>query len=514
MDIADWIPADDSVRLLDAILERMDYSQLYAAYSPYGRKGVSPKILFKILVYGYMNCLYSSREIETACKRDINFMYLLGGSKAPDHTTIARFRSGLLAQAAEDLYRQLTLQLARAKELSLETVFIDGTKLEANAGRYTFVWKSATEKNEAKMQEKMKVELPELAKTFGLRFYVGEAITLRRLKRLYKQLKRLKAQQKLIFVHGTGKRKQPLQRAIEKVEAYLERAKKYNHQQHILGERNSYSKTDPDATFMRMKEDHMKNGQLKPGYNVTIAVDSEYIVAITSSEHRNDMQTFIPIMDPLKDMGYNKPVVDSGFESEENYSWCEANGLIAYIKPANYEQSKKKKYRTDIGRRENMPYDEESDSYTCHMGYPLKATSEKKSTSQSGYTKITTVYSCAHCQGCPHKAKCIKGKSKTPLEERSKNMHVSKTFQRQRSEMEKRIKSEEGIKLRVNRSIQVEGAFGVLKQNMSFRRFLTRGKSNIQTELYLVGLAYNINKLHNKIQNQRCGKHLHEIKAA
>ena len=514
MDIADWIPADDSVRLLDAILERMDYSQLYAAYSPYGRKAVSPKVLFKILVYGYMNCFYSSREIETACKRDINFIYLLGGSKPPDHTTIARFRSGLLAQAAEDLYRQLILQLAHEKELSLETVFIDGTKLEANAGRYTFVWKNATEKNEAKMQEKMKTELPEIAKTFGLKFYVGEIITLRRLKRLYKQLMRLKAQQNLIFVHGTGKRKQPLQRAIEKVQTYLERAKKYNHQQHILGKRSSYSKTDPDATFMRMKEDHMKNGQLKPGYNVTIAVDSEYIVALTSSEQRNDMQTFIPMMKTLKDLGYSKPVADAGFESEENYSWCEANGQRAYIKPANYDQSKKKKYKNDIGRRENMPYDEESDSYTCYMGHPITKNYEKKSTSESGYTKITTVYSCAHCQGCPHKAKCIKGKSKTPLEERSKNMYVSKTFQRQRNEMEKRIKSEEGIKLRVNRSIQVEGAFGVLKQDMGFRRFLTRGKRNIQTELYLIGLAYNINKLHNKIQNQRCGKHLHEVKAA
>lgn len=154
MDIADWIPADDSVRLLDAILEREDYSQLYAAYSPHGRKAVSPKVLFKILVYGYMNCFYSSREIETACKCDINFMYLLGGSKPPDHTTIARFRSGLLAQAAENLYRQLILQLAHEKELSLETVFIDGTKLDANAGRYTFVWKNATEKTRPRCKKK------------------------------------------------------------------------------------------------------------------------------------------------------------------------------------------------------------------------------------------------------------------------------------------------------------------------------------------------------------------------
>ena len=513
MDIETLIPTDDSVRLLDAVLERMDYTQLYAAYSPYGRKGISPKIIFKIIVYGYMNNHYTSRAIERACRRDINFMYLLGGSKAPDHTTIARFRSGPLAQTVEDLYNQFIVQLANENELSLETVFIDGTKIEADANRYTFVWKGSTEKHEAKMQEKMKVELPKLAKRFGVKISAGEKITTHHLKRLNKQLWHLKSQQGVVFVHGSGKRKHPLQRAIEEVEEYLTRSKKYNQQKHILGERNSYSKTDTDATFMRMKEDHMKNGQLKPGYNVTIAVDSEYIVAIRSSAERNDMHTFIDIMEGLKAHGYTKPVTDAGFESEENYSWCEANGQMAFIKPANYEQNKKK-YKTDISRRKNMTYDAESDSYTCYMGHSITATCEKKSISKSGYIKTTTVYSCAQCGGCPHKAKCIKGSSKKPLEERSKNMYVSKTFQRQRSEMQERIQTEEGIRLRVNRSIQVEGAFGVLKQDMSFRRFMMRGQKNVQTELHLIALAYNINKLHNKIQKQRCGTHLHPVKIA
>lgn len=514
IDIADWIPANDSVRLLDAVLERMDYTQLYAAYASFGRNGFSPKKLFKILVYGYMNQIYSTRKLEQACKRDINFIYLLGGTNAPDHTTLARFRSKRLTSAIEGLFNQFIVQLAAEKELSLETVFIDGTKLEANANRYTFVWKKSLLKNEAKMQEKMKTNLPQIAQTFGIKFHVEAEITVHRLKRLYKQLKRLQQQQGLVFVHGKGTRKKPLQRAIEETETYLSRLKTYNAQKHILGERNSFSKTDHEATFMRMKEDHMRNGQLKPGYNVTIAVDSEYMLAIRACEERSDMQTFIPIMESIKDLGYSKPVADAGFESEENYSWCEANGQLAFIKPANYEQNKKKKYRTDIGRKENMHYDAQKDSYTCHMGHPIEASGEKKVKSKSGYTKEITQYSCSHCQGCPHKEKCIKGRSKTPLEERSKNMEVSKKFLRQRKEMEERIKSEEGIILRVNRSIQVEGAFGIVKQDMSYRRFLLRGQVKIQTELYLLGLAYNINKLHNKRQKQRSGKHLHEIAAA
>jgi len=506
------IPADDSVRLLNAILERMDYKRLQAAYSRLGRIERSPISLFKVVVYGYMNGIYSSRKLEQACRRDINFMYLLGREPAPDHATIARFRSKRLADVMEDLFSQLVELLAEAGELSLCSVFLDGTKLEANANRYTFVWKKTTQKKEDKLQEKMKEELPKLASQFGLRFYVGEKIRVKELKKLRKRLYALKGDEE--FVQGKGKRKSPLQKAIETVENYLARLKQYNDYNHSFGERNSFSKTDRDATFMRMKEDHMKNGQLKPAYNVTLAVDAEYIVGIMASQERSDMGTFIPMMEKLRPLGYTKPVADAGFESEENYTWCEENGQLAFIKPANHDQEKTKKYKSDIGKRENMIYDAENDTYICHAGYRLQATYEKKSKSKAGYPLVTTVYSCTQCAGCPHKTKCIKGASKTPLEERNKNLYVSKNFQRQRQEMESRINTEEGILLRINRSIQVEGAFGILKQDMGFRRFLLRGQAKVQTELFLLAMAFNINKLHNKIQTNRCGAHLHIPKVA
>jgi hypothetical protein len=161
-----------------------------------------------------------------------------------------------------------------------------------------------------------------------------------------------------------------------------------------------------------------------------------------------------------------------------------------------------------------MLYDAENDVYICHAGHRLQAAYEKKSKSKAGYQLVTTVYTCTHCDGCPHKPKCIKGASKIPLEERSKNLYVSKNFQRQRQEMEARINTNEGILLRINRSIQVEGAFGVLKQDMGFRRFLLRGQAKVQTELLLLAIAFNINKLHNKIQTKRCGEHLHIPQAA
>ena len=514
LDIGDMIPADDSVRLLSAVLERMNYHKLHAAYSRMGRIGISPKRLFKILVYGYMNGIYSSRKLEQACRRDVNFMYLLGREKAPDHATIARFRSERLTEVVDELFEQLVQRLTVAGELSLSSVFIDGTKLEANANRYSFVWKKSTWNNEQKLQEKMKAELPALATEFGLRFYVGQMIKVKDLKKLRKRLKALQAERGIAFVHGKGQRKPSLQRALEKVAAYLVRQKQYDDYNHSFGERNSFSKTDRDATFMRMKEDHMKNGQLKPGYNATLAVDAEYIVAAMISQERSDSQTFIPMVKKLKELGYTKPVADAGFESEENYTWCEKNGQTAFIKPANHDQAKTRKYKSDIGRRENKPYDKNSDSYLCHIGHPIRAAYEKKSKSKAGYEIVTTVYTCTECASCPHKAQCIKGKSKTPLEERSKNLYVSKTFQRQRQQMQERIQSEEGILLRVNRSIQVEGAFGVLKQDMGFRRFMLRGSGKVQTEFLLLCMGYNLNKLHNKIQSDRCGTYLHISKTA
>lgn len=198
------------------------------------------------------------------------------------------------------------------------------------------------------------------------------------------------------FVQGKGKRKSSLQKAIETVEGYLTRQKKFDDYNHSFGDRNSFSKTDRDATFMRMKEDHMMNGQLKPTYNVTLAVDAEYIVSAMLSPERSDTGTFIPMMERLLSFDYTKPVADAGFESEENYTWCEQNGQLAFIKPANHDRAKTKKYKSDIGKRENMPYDAENDAYICHAGHMIQAAYEKKTKSQNGYPIVTTVYSCAH----------------------------------------------------------------------------------------------------------------------
>lgn len=510
-----FIPQDDPVRLLSAMCERIDYEELYAAYSEEGRKGYSPRILFKVMVYAYMRKIYCTRGIEQSCRENIKFMYLLEGHPAPDHNTIARFRKHRLREVMAGLFRQLVKLLEQAGEIDLSTVFIDGTKIAAQANRYTFVWKKGVEKRLVKLMEKMREEWPKLEKRNGLHGTRPAKIQTHHVKKLLKRLKTLAKTQGLAFVYGKGKRKQPLQRDIETVSEWLRRIKEYQNSLHICGERGSYSKTDKDATFMHVKEDHMKNGQLKPCYNVNVATASEYVIGSYLSADCTDTNTLIPFTKQLPMDKIHKIVADAGYESEENYTYFESlKHTDAYIKPANHEQKKRKKYRTDPGRRENMEYHVEKDEYTCAQGKRLILAEVKKQKTKTGFLTETSIYRCEDCQGCPCKDKCIrKGTSKKPLEERTKSLYVNKNFLRQREEMEQRITSEEGCLLRLNRSIQAEGTFAMTKEDMKFRRFLTRGKYNVTVEWLLLCFAYNVLKLDHKAKTGRLGTHLIHPKA-
>lgn len=456
------IPANDSVRLLSQFVEEMDLTDLYSTYSRVRENQVSPRKMLKIMIYGYMNKFYSSRDIENACCRDVNFMFLLEDSPSPDHATFARFRSLHFAPCAEKILAEMTNFL------------------------------------------------------YDIKVSYKNAVQMKHVKKLRKKLYALKKSEGIEFVHGCGKRKTSLQRSIENLEEYLSKFKEYIKKVYTCGSRNSYLKTDKDATFMRMKEDAMKNGQLKPAYNLQHGVDSEYIVWLTIGPQPTDTTTLIPflkIMEERLNFKYLKMVVDAGYESEENYSFIEENNQIAFIKPANYEISKTRKFKTDIGKIENMDYNEEKDFYTCRNGKQLKKESIKTKKSKTGYESEKTIYVCEDCSNCSYKTSCIKGNnSKTLIEQRTKRLETSKKFNRQRKEDLERIISDEGCLLRVNRSIQAEGSFAQLKQDMDFRRFMCRGQNNVLAESILLAMALNINKLHSKIQSNRTGKHLFKLK--
>ncbi len=311
-------------------------------------------------------------------------------------------------------------------EIQFENLFVDGTKIEANANKYSFVWKKSTNKYQARLSKKIKNFIEYINRKYGYSFTEENTLN-----DIYKVL--IRKADGIEFVHGKGKRKTEIQRQIELLEQFIKTQAKYESYNKTFKGRNSFSKTDPDATFMHIKDDHMRNAQLKPGYNLQIGVESQYIVGMDISSERSDTLTLIPFMERLESnlsRKFERIIADAGYESEENYTYFEnKDGQTCFIKPTNYERSKTGKFKSNMNLRE----------------------------------KIT---------------------------------------------------SELGIKLRVNRSIQVEGAFGVLKWDYNFKRFLLRGERKVRTEVLLAGLGYNINKLHNKIQNNSCGSHLFEPKSA
>lgn len=480
------------VRLLSAQLEELDYEKLYRAYSPRGRKSAAdPRVLFKVLVHGYLCGIYSSRKLEEACRYRVDFMWLLGEENVPDHTTFARFRTGRCREAVEDLFYQFVTKLERMGETDHQAVFIDGTKLESRAGRYTFVWRKSVEKHLAKVKETVKSQtgMTDLA---SLRTYLEHEA------------------ESICFVHGTGRRKSETQRQWETLKALHTRWEEYEQSLATMGEgRNSYSKTDPDATFMRLKEDHMRNGQLKPAYNVQIAVNSEYITGLETFSERTDVRTLKPLlqrMEQFHQARYEEITADAGYESLDNYLYLDSTGQACFIKPTNYDQKKTKKFKQQLGRVENMAYDPEEDCFTCARGRKLFLRRECTEF-RDGRPVTTSWYRCESCADCPCRTQCCRAKDP----EQPKELMLQKTFWEKRTQATKNIISERGVHLRLCRSIQVEGAFGLLKNDFGFRRFLTRGKANIRTELFLLALAFDLKKLwmkreHGRLQTRVSGK--------
>lgn len=493
------IAEDEPVRLLDEVMEGLDYTKLYKAYAPRGRKPkTSPVEMFKVIVYGMSEGIYSKRQLEKKCRRDVNYMWLLNDEPAPSHDALTWFCSHQLAETVEDLFYQLVKTLRKSGEIRYEHLFVDGTKLEANANKYSFVWKKSTNRYQTRLEERISGFIGRVNQEYGFSF--TEESELAEIEAALMDQKRSE------FVYGRGRKKAQLQRDVEELWGYKTRQEKYAKYTETFQGRNSFSKTDPDATFMHMKEDHMRNGQLKPGYNIQLGVEGEYITGVDISSERSDQLTLIPLLEKMEEkLGekYQDVTADAGYESEENYTWFEQQERACYIKPQNYERSKKKKFKSNMHLRENMPYDPQQDEYTCPGDKKLKSVYTGKRKSKSGFESEITYYECESCEGCPLKKNCTRAKG-------NRKISLSKTFLRQRKESLERITSPQGVLLRMNRSIQVEGAFGVIKQDYGFRRFLTRGKKNVFTEMLLMAMAFNLNKWHNKIIAGRAGSQLFE----
>lgn len=496
-DLANNFDMDDEVFLVHNIIEEMNLSFLNNAYSNKGRKPVvEPKVMIKILVFAYLNRKYSARDIEDACKYDLRFRWLLDNGKSPDHVTINRFRN-FIYPFMDEILTQLVELLISEGEMDLESLYVDGTKIESNANKYTFVWKKAIMKYQENLIEK-------IVKYFN----VSEDLSAEECKKLvikqFNDVRNTCKSQGISFVYGTGKIKTKEQKEYELLEQWMESLNKYEKHLLLMGERNSYSKTDNDATFMRLKDDHMKNGQLKPAYNIQCATNGGYIVDISGFSNPADMRTLPPFMDNILEKYPGKIqrlVADSGYESEENYLYLKNTEIDAFIKPSNYETKKTRKYKNDISRKENMTYNEEKDYYLCSENNKLEFEKKIYRKNSSGFKSESKVYVCKDCLECVSKNDCIKTENQTGL----KRIYVSNIFESLREKSEKNITTKDGIIERLNRSIQAEGIFSYIKTGMNYSRFRHKSMESIVSEMKLLSIAINIKKLSNKIISEKMG---------
>ena len=484
--IGDFIPENDPVRVLDAIVEHLDISAIEATYKGGGASSFAPRMLLKVVLYAYLQNIYSGRKMEKLLKRDVNFMWL-SGMQRPDYNTINLFRKNRLAGYIDNIFTQVVQMLVDANFISLEIQYIDGTKIEANANKYTFVWKKATKTNQGKLDLKVKDILREAEKQLDMEL-TDESTDIMTAAEMSERTDEI-----LKKMDETGISDKKLRKAVSRVkEESVPKMKEYEEKLEIVGERGSYSKTDPDATFMRMKEDAMNNGQTKPGYNVQIATENQFITNYDLYWRPTDQGTLIPFLNSFKDRyGRQSSTVcaDSGYGSEMNYEYMLSNQIDPYVKYNMFHAEDKRKRKNDPFLVENMFYNKELDFYVCPRGQHLDFVKTIKEKSDLGYESTKSVYRAKDCSHCPLRGMCYKGKADRRI------IEVNHRNNELRAMAKELLTSEEGLKHRSKRPIEPEAVFGQIKYDNSFKRFHYRGRRLVKAEFATIAVAHNIRKM-------------------
>ena len=544
------LPDDDPVFTLKKVMEEMDFTALLAQYSGKGKHGFNPIMKYGVLTYANMRGIREIDRIVELCKRDLAFIWLSQGTQPKRDAFYDFINKKLTPEILDDLNYQLLRRLKKEGLITLESLFIDGTKIEANANRYTFVWRGTLNYhlvgllgNIDVLYHKYNTLLEDngYSEKYGLgnaMMFIIEGIDKvrtviekNRKRKLTKHKKlpnntiieidncspldMLKLQKNLMtiaenegikFVYGKGKKKSEIQQLYEELDACGTKLMEYKECFEVMGkERNSYSKTDLAATFMRMKDDHMMNGQLKAAYNVQIAVENYFIVHTYVSNDRTDYNTLIPVVQKhIHTFGevLREVTADSGYCSEKNLLFLKEHSIESYIKLQNHEQRKTRAYKENIGKYYNMTTQifEDEHFYICHDGRELRhiRTEEKE---MDGYTQTLEMYGCADCSGCEHKSRCLYKYNPEKDADKNKVMKINERWEELKEKSHTNIQSEKGILNRQIRSIQTEGHFGDIKENDDFRRFNHRTADKVYKEFMLYAIGRNINKYHRFLCN-------------
>ena len=499
VDLERILEISDPVYTFCEVLDSIDlYKYLVEKEHKTGRPRYDPYTLLRVILFAFMeNGYVSTRMIEKLCKTDIRFMWLLNGNPAPSHMTIDNFMKNDLVDNIESIFAQINNYIFTKEHVDTDHVYIDGTKIRANANMYSWVWKKSSIKNRDKTFVKVTDLLEKMnsfISGFGVKFGTRSEYAIEYLEDVLQKYIKLTGIKPDEIVRGRGHRKTIEMRYYDLLKEYTEKLKKYAEHIKICGEnRNSYAKTDNDATFFRMKKDYMGNDQLLPGFNVQIGICDEYIAVFDVLQFASDMDCFQPLMNRFSRLygAYPKyPVADAGYGSYNNYLFCEEHGMEKYMKFTMFKQeSENSKYHNDPYRAVNFPIDDEGHP-VCPGGkrFNYLRTSPVKG---NQYGRTEEFYQCEDCSDCPHKAQCHKSKG-------NRIVRINEELTMFHQEVLGNLNCIHGALLRMNRSIQAEGAFGSIKWNHAYTRARRRGLKGMFLEIGMISIGFNLHKYHLK----------------
>ena len=502
--LSDCLDLLDPVLTFDRLMGGIDLNKYLTDIPEYttGRLRYNPVNMLKTVLFGFMTSGYCSlRELEDNCKVNIRFMYLMD-HQTPSYRTFGYFINEILQDKIENIFNDINHAIFNEEHVDLQHLYIDGSKFEANANKYTWVWKKATEKFRYKLYEKITAEIEEINAEIawsGVQITTNPEYVPDYLNEIVEQLVLLWELDKSTFVYGSGKRKSKEQRHYEHLTTFCQKLQEYMQKIEICGpNRNSYSKTDNSATFMRIKTDYMGNDQLLPAYNVQIGVADEYIAVVDVNHYRSDMDCFVPLMEHFKQTYgfYPKyPVADAGYGSYNNYIFCEQNGIEKYMKfPMFKKETKDRKYHEDPFRAVNFRIDEQGvmrcpNDKAFHFLY-------RKNVRGNQYGRKEELYECEDCSGCPYAEKCKKT-------DKNRTVRINQELTSMHQEVIENLESIHGALLRMNRSIQAEGTFGIMKNDRWYKRIVRRGIHSVKLEVLLVAIGHNLYKYQKKKMRNR-----------
>ena len=492
------IPQSHFVRFINSAVESLDIKPIILSYKGGGTSSYHPLMMIKIIVYAYLNKIYTCRKIAKVLSENIHFMWL-SAMTYPDFHTINNFRIRL-KDYIDNIFASLLEILSEEGYINLKDYFIDGTKIEANANKHSHVWKKNTLRYKENTNERIQALLDHIEKLnceenekYGdsnlEEFGENKDLNSNDLKQKIQDFKQIIDQktQKDDLDKEQKKKVCQTKQMIKKLEKEeLPKLEKYEEQEKNLNGRNSYSKTDLEATFFRMKDQ-----RLLPAYNVLLGTENQFIINYSVHQNAGESGLFVAHMEKLKGLIDNLPeraVGDSAYGSLENYDYLEENSIENYLKYNTFYKECSKNYIKNPFNKDNFTYCFTEDYYICPNQKKLTFKEEKQYISDNGYESEIRIYQCEDCSSCPYADKCKKGKS-------NRSIQINRALERHKYYAKSNLISEEGINLRKRRNVDVETVFGQIKHNMGYRRFILRGLEKVNLEMGILAIGHNLQKM-------------------